>query len=531
MTPKVLISDKISKAAIKIFAENKLEVVYAPDLGSNPEELAKEIRKYNGLAIRSATKVTAKVLAHADNLQIIGRAGIGTDNINIEAASKRGIIVMNTPFGNTITTAEHTIALMFAVARQIPAASVSTHAGKWEKSKFLGVELSNKTLGVIGVGNIGKIVCDRARGLKMKILAYDPFLSEDSAAKLQIRKAELDELLTHSDVITLHVPLTEATRNILSRENLQRTKAGVRIINGARGGLVDEDALAELLTSGHIAGVGLDVFAVEPATNNPLFGLPNVVCTPHLGASTVEAQENVAVQVAQQMSDYLNAGAVTNSINMPAISAEEAKIMKPWINLAGHLGKFIGQLTDEPITAINILYDGSVCDLNLGALTCATVAGVMRRNTPDVNMVSAPIAAKEKGIRLSTTQQDKSGAFEGYIKLTMVSDIRTRSIAGTVFSDAKPRFIQIKGINIDAEVGAKMLYTTNKDSHGIIGILGKTLGNNGINIANFTLGRDSEGGEAIALLYTDQAIPPRVVAALEDTGKFGFVRPLEFDVA
>ncbi len=531
MTPRVLISDKLSKAAVRIFEENKIPVVFAPELGSNPEELLKEIHNYSGLATRSATKVTAEVLAKADNLQIIGRAGVGTDNINVEAASKRGIIVMNTPFGNTITTAEHAIALMFAVARQIPAASVSTHAGKWEKSKFLGVELTNKTLGVIGVGNIGKIVCDRARGLRMKILAYDPFISEESAAKLQVQKVELNELLAQSDIITLHVPLTDATRNILSRENLLRTKPGVRIINGARGGLVDEDALAELLTAGHIAGVGVDVFAVEPAVDSPLLGLPNVVCTPHLGASTAEAQENVAVQVAQQMSDYLIDGAVTNSINMPAISAVETKIMKPWIDLAGHLGRFIGQLTDEPIAAINVLYDGSVCDLNLDALTCATVAGVMRRHTPDVNLVSAPIVAKEKGIRLSTTRQDKSGAFEGYIKLTMVSKIRTRAIAGTVFSDAKPRFIQIKGINIDAEVGAKMLYTTNRDSPGIIGLLGQTLGTNGINIANFTLGRDTAGGEAIALLYTDQAIPANVVAELENTGKFGVVRPLEFNVA
>ncbi|WP_338549507.1 phosphoglycerate dehydrogenase [Roseovarius phycicola] len=531
MAPKVLVSDKLSETAVQIFRDRGIDVDFMPDLGKDKEKLREIISQYDGLAIRSATKVTPKILDAADNLKVIGRAGIGTDNIDKDAASKKGVIVMNTPFGNMITTAEHAIAMMFAVARQIPEASASTHSGKWEKSKFMGVELTGKTLGVIGAGNIGGIVCARALGLKMKVLAYDPFLGQEKADQMGVEKVELDELLARADFITLHVPLTDQTRNILSRENLGKTKPGVRIVNCARGGLVDEVALAELLKSGHVAGAAFDVFAEEPATENPLFNLPNVVCTPHLGAATTEAQENVALQVAEQMSDYLLTGAVTNALNMPSVTAEEAKVMGPWIKLADHLGNFIGQMTDEPVKAINILYDGVVSGMNLDALTCASVAGIMKSANPEVNMVSAPLIAKERGIKISTTRQDKSGAFEGYIKLTVVTSERERSIGGTVFSDGKPRFIQIKGINIDAEIGRHMLYTTNHDEPGIIGALGQTMGENDVNIANFTLGRSAVGGEAIALLYVDSPVPNPVIAKLHETGLFQQIRALQFDVA
>jgi len=531
MAPKVLVSDKLSESAVQIFRDAGIDVDFQPELGKDKAKLAEVIGRYDGLAIRSATKVTEKILNAATNLKVIARAGIGTDNIDKAAASKKGVIVMNTPFGNMITTAEHAIAMMFAVARQIPEASTSTHAGKWEKSKFMGVELTNKTLGVIGAGNIGGIVCDRARGLKMKVVAYDPFLGEEKAEKMAVEKVELDELLARADFISLHVPFTDATANILSRENLAKTKKGVRIINCARGGLVDEHALADMLKSGHIAGAAFDVFKEEPATENALFNLPNVVCTPHLGAATTEAQENVALQVAQQMSNYLNTGAVENALNMPSVTAEEAKIMGPWVSLAGHLGAFIGQMTDEPIKAINILYDGSVAQMNLDALNCASIAGIMKRVNPDVNMVSAPVIAAERGIKISTTNQEKSGTFDGYIKVTVVTEKRERSVAGTVFSDGKPRFIQIKGINIDAEIGAHMLYTTNEDVPGIIGLLGNTMGKNGVNIANFTLGRADVGGEAIALLYVDNPIPADVLKTLDGTGRFSQVKPLEFDIA
>ncbi|MEM9549597.1 MAG: phosphoglycerate dehydrogenase [Pseudomonadota bacterium] len=531
MAPKVLVSDKLSETALQIFRDRGIDVDFMPDVGKDKDRLAEIIGQYDGLAIRSATKVTPTILDQANGLKVIGRAGIGTDNIDKDAASKKGVIVMNTPFGNMITTAEHAIAMMFAVARQIPEASTSTHAGKWEKSKFMGVELTGKTLGVIGAGNIGGIVCDRARGLKMKVIAYDPYLGEEKAAQMQVEKVELDDLLARADFITLHVPLTDQTRNILSREALAKTKPGVRIINCARGGLVDEEALAEGLTSGHVAGAAFDVFSVEPAKENPLFDLPNVVCTPHLGAATTEAQENVALQVAEQMSNYLLTGAVENALNMPSVTAEEARVMGPWVKLAGHLGSFVGQMTDEPLKAINILYDGVAATMNLDALNCAVVAGIMKRFNPDVNMVSAPVVAKERGIQISTTRQDKSGAFEGYIKVTVVTEKRERSIGGTVFSDGKPRFIQIKGINIDAEVGRHMLYTTNEDVPGIIGALGHTMGDNGVNIANFTLGRSEAGGEAIALLYVDEPVPAEARAKLAETGLFTQIKPLEFDVA
>ena len=531
MAPKVLVSDKLSETAVQIFRDRGIDVDFDPSIGKDKDKLLSVIDQYDGLAIRSATKATEKIINAASNLKVIGRAGIGVDNIDRAAASKKGVIVMNTPFGNMITTAEHAIAMMFAVARQIPEASASTHAGKWEKSKFMGVELTGKTLGVIGAGNIGGIVCERALGLKMKVVAYDPFLSEERAEKVGVQKVELDDLLARADFITLHVPKTEQTNNILNAEAIAKLKPGVRVINCARGGLVDEAALAEALRSGHVAGAAFDVFEVEPATDSPLFKLPNVVCTPHLGAATTEAQENVAVQVAEQMSDYLLTGAVTNALNMPSVTAEEAKTMGPWLALAGHLGAFIGQMTSEPIKAINILYDGTVASMNLAALNCGVVAGIMKAGNPDVNMVSAPVIAEERGIKISTTNQNKSGVFDAYIKVTVVTQTRERSVAGTVFSDGKPRFIQIKGINVDAEIGRHMLYTTNNDVPGIIGILGSIMGRNDVNIANFTLGRAAEGGQAIALLYVDAPVSDVVLADLQATGKFNQVSRLEFDVS
>jgi len=530
MAPKVLVSDKLSETAVQIFRDRGIDVTFEPTLGKDKDALAKVIDQFDGLAIRSATKVTEKLLDRASNLRVVGRAGIGTDNVDKQAASRRGVIVMNTPYGNMITTAEHAIALMFAVARQIPEADASTQAGKWEKSRFMGVELTGKTLGVIGAGNIGGIVCQKAVGLGLRVIAYDPFLSEERAARLGVRKVELDELLTGTDIITLHVPLTDQTRNVLGPKNLAKTRKGVRIINCARGGLVDEAALAELIRSGHVAGAGFDVFETEPAIDSPLFGLPGVVCTPHLGASTSEAQENVALQVAEQMSDYLLTGAVSNALNMPSVTAEEAKVMGPWLKLADHLGAFVGQMTDEPIRSIEIVYNGIVKEMNLDALNCSVISGVMKSVNPDVNMVSAPVIARERGIEISTTRQDKSGVFDGYVKLIVHTQTRERSVAGTVFAGGKPRFIQIKGINIDAEIGAHMLYTTNEDVPGIIGALGQTMGENGVNIANFTLGRADKGSDAIALLYLDEQPRPDVLEELDATGLFKSLSPLRFDV-
>src|SRR3954452_11206017 len=376
-TPRVLISDALSPAAVQIFKDRGVAVDFEPELGKDKDRLAAVVGGYDGLAIRSATKVTAKILESAKALKVIGRAGIGVDNVDIPAATQKGVIVMNTPFGNSITTAEHAIAMMFALARQIPQADASTQGGKWEKNRFMGVELTAKVLGVVGCGNIGSIVANRAIGLHMRVIAFDPYLTPERALELGVEKVELDELLARADFITLHTPLTEKTRNILSAENLAKTKPGVRIINCARGGLVDEAALRAALESGHVGGAGFDVFVQEPAKENVLFGAPNFVATPHLGASTNEAQENVALQVAEQISDYLLTGAVTNALNSPSVTAEEAPRLKPFVALAEKLGGFAGQMVDFGIKAIDIAYEGAVSALNVKPLTAAALSGVM----------------------------------------------------------------------------------------------------------------------------------------------------------
>jgi D-3-phosphoglycerate dehydrogenase len=530
MAPRVLVSDKLSPTAVQIFKDRGVEVDYLPDLGPNKEKLLEVIGQYDGLAIRSATKVTEKLISAATNLKVVGRAGIGVDNVDIPAASRRGIIVMNTPFGNSITTAEHAVALMFAVARELPEADASTRAGKWEKNRFMGIEITGKTLGIIGCGNIGSIVATRGVGLKMHVIAFDPFLSEGRAEELGVEKVEIDELLARADFITLHTPMTDKTRGIINAENISKMKDGVRIINCARGGLIIEKDLVAALKSGKVAGAGIDVFEVEPATDNELFHLPNVVCTPHLGASTSEAQENVALQVAEQMSDYLIKGAVSNAINMPSITAEEAPRLKPFVKLAEVLGAFVGQVTEDPIQEVEVLFDGSTAAMNTRALVSAALAGLIRPQVADVNMVSAPVMVKERGIVLSEVRRDKSGVFDGYIKLTVKTASLTRSIAGTCFSDGKPRFIQIKGINLDAEVGQHMLYTTNNDTPGMIGLLGTICGKNNVNIANFSLGRDNPGGNAIAMLYLDERIPDHVLEELRINKAIVSAKPLEFDI-
>ena len=512
MAPRVLISDKLSPAAVAIFKERGVEVDVKP--GLDKDELARIIGDYDGLAIRSATKVTSKLLEHAAKLKVVGRAGIGVDNVDIPAATARGVIVMNTPFGNSITTAEHAIALMFALARQIPPADASTQAGKWEKNRFMGVELTGKTLGVIGCGNIGSIAATRGLGLKMRVIAYDPFLSPDRAAEIGVEKVELDDLLARADFITLHTPLTAQTRNILSAENLAKTKKGVRIINCARGGLVDEAALRAALDSGQVAGAAFDVFVEEPAKANPLFGHPNFIATPHLGASTSEAQENVALQVAEQMSDYLIRGAITNAVNFPSITAEEAPKLRPFIALAEGLGSFAGQLTTAPIEKVAITYEGAVADLKIKALTSAAIAGLLRPSLQDVNVVSAPSVAASRGIVIEEMTRAAQGDYESFITLSVTTRDLTRSIGGTVFHDGKPRILAIKGIKIDAEFTPSMIYVTNEDKPGFIGRFASVLGDAGVNIATFALGRDEQGGSAIALVSVDGDVPQPVLDAV-----------------
>ncbi|MDX5595407.1 phosphoglycerate dehydrogenase [Pseudovibrio sp. SPO723] len=528
MAPKVLISDKLSPAAVEIFKERGCEVDFLPDVGKDKEKLAEIIGQYDGLAIRSATKVTEKILAAADNLKVIGRAGIGVDNVDIPAATTKGVIVMNTPFGNAITTAEHAVAMMFAVARQLPAADTSTQAGKWEKSKFMGTEITSKTLGLIGCGNIGSIVADRAIGLKMRVVAFDPFLSDERAQDIGVEKVDLDTLLARADFITLHTPLTDKTRNIIDAAAIEKMKKGAYLINCARGGLVDEVALRAGLDSGKIGGAAVDVFVEEPAKENPLFGAPNVVCTPHLGASTTEAQENVALQVAEQMADYLVKGAVSNALNMPSITAEEAPKLTPFVKLAELLGSFAGQATETGIKGIRIEYEGEVAEMNVKAMTAAAVTGVLQPLLQTVNMVSAPVMARERGITIEDIRREQHGVYENYIRLTIITERQERSVAGTVFSDGKPRIIQIKGINMEAELGENMLYVTNDDKPGFIGQLGSILGEAGVNIATFNLGRKAEGEEAICLVEVDGQIPADALEKIAAIGQVNQVKQLHF---
>ena len=502
--PKVLISDKMSPLAEQTFKDRGVEVDFKP--GLSKEELIAIIGDYDGLAIRSSTKVTPNVLKAAKKLKVIGRAGIGVDNIDVPAATAGGVVVMNTPFGNSITTAEHAIAMMMALARQIPEANSSTHAGKWEKSRFMGMELTGKTLGLIGCGNIGSVVAERALGLKMKVVAFDPFLAVERAADLGILKVELDELFARADVISLHTPLTDQTRGIVGKEAFSKMKEGVRIVNCARGGLVDEAALLVALNSGKVAGAALDVFEVEPAKASPVFGHEHVICTPHLGASTSEAQVNVALQVAEQLSDYLLTGGVTNALNMPSLSAEEAPKLKPYMVLAKQIGGFAGQITETGLKRVVIEYEGHVGSLNTSPLTAVVLEGLLSPLMSSVNMVNAPVVAKERNIQITEVKHDREGDYHTFIRLTVETDRGERTVAGTLFANGAPRLVDVDGVRLEAELSSDMLYVVNDDKPGFIGALGSLLGYNGVNIATFALGQRLEGQEAVALIAVDQPL-------------------------
>jgi D-3-phosphoglycerate dehydrogenase / 2-oxoglutarate reductase len=507
--PRVLISDQMDPKAEQIFRERGCDVDVVT--GKTPEELGEIIGQYDGLAIRSTTKLTKELIEKAVNLKVVGRAGIGVDNIDIPAASVKGIVVMNTPFGNSITTAEHAIALMFALARQLPEANAQTQAGKWPKNDFMGVEVTGKTLGLIGAGNIGSIVASRALGLRMKVVAFDPFLTPERAVEMGVEKADLDGLLAKADFITLHTPLTDQTRNILSAANIAKCKKGVRIINCARGGLVDEEALKAALDSGQVGGAALDVFLKEPAKESPLFGTPNFISTPHLGASTDEAQVNVAIQVAEQLSDYLVNGGVTNALNMPSLSAEEAPKLRPYMALAEKLGSLVGQLAHDNLTKISIEVEGAAAQLNIKPIVGAVLCGLMRRYTDTVNMVNAPFLAKERGMDVREVRHDREGDYHTLIRVTVATSQGDRSVAGTLFGNSGPRLVEIFGIGLEAELEGNMLYIVNEDAPGFIGRVGSLLGQNDLNIGTFQLGRRSAGGEAILLLTMDEAIPEPVL--------------------
>ena len=523
--PKVLISDKMSDLAAEVFQRRGIEVDVKT--GLSPEELCAIIGDYDGLAVRSSTKVRGPVFDAATNLKVVGRAGIGVDNVDMDAATAKGVVVMNTPFGNSITTAEHAIAMLMSLARDIPQANASTHAGKWEKSRFMGVEITGKVLGIIGCGNIGSVVADRAQGLKMRVIAFDPYLTEDRAKDLGVEKVTLDDLLARADFISLHTPLTDATRHVVDAEALAKTRKGVRLINCARGGLVDEKALKDALDSGHVAGAAIDVFEEEPATDNALFGMEQVICTPHLGASTAEAQEKVAVQIAEQISDYLLDGAVANALNMPSVTAEEAPRLKPYMALANQLGSFAGQATRSAIREVTISYEGVCGELNCKPLTAVVLQGLLGPTVEGVNMVNAPIIAKQRDVVVREVRSDNAGSFQTRIQVSVTTEDQTRSISGTLVHDL-PRLTDIKGISIDASLGRHMLYITNYDKPGLVGALGSLLGNAGINIAAFNFGRSEPGGDSIALLEVDEAPPPSVVSEIQALENVVLVQVMRF---
>jgi D-3-phosphoglycerate dehydrogenase len=501
--PKVLIADKMSVAATEVFKSRGVDVDVIT--GLSKDELIKIIPEYDGLAVRSSTRPDAEIIAAAKNLKVIGRAGIGVDNVDIKAATNNGVVVMNTPFGNAITTAEHAIAMLFSAARQIPSASARTQNGEWPKSDFKGMELFNKTLGLIGCGNIGKLVAERALGLKMKVIAYDPYLTDERAVKLGVEKVELEDLFKRADAITLHTPLVEGTKNIVSRKHLGMTKKGVIIVNCARGGLVDEDALKDALDAGHVRAAALDVFAVEPAKEHALFGTPNFIATPHLGASTIEAQENVAVQVAEQMADYLLTGAVSNALNTPSISAEEAPRLKPFVDLADKLGRLMGQLLHEPAKSIELTFKGGVTALNTKPMTAAALAGMLKVAMPDANMVNAPVLAKERGIAVTESFVDEAERAESLIRITVETAERKFAVVGTIYR-GEPRIVRLFGVQMDAAFFENMLYVRNEDRPGFVGKLGNILGEAGVNIATFSMGRMEQGGEAVCLVAVDAVV-------------------------
>ena len=527
---KVLISDKMSPLAAQTLKQRGIEVIENYDIHKDKDAFIALLREVDGVAIRSATKITRPILEAmtGGTLKVIGRAGIGVDNVDIPAATAQGIVVMNTPFGNSITTAEHAIALMFALARELPAADTSTRAGKWEKNRFMGVEMTGKTLGVIGCGNIGSIVAERAHGLKMKVVAFDPFLTPERALELGVDKVTLDELLARADFISLHTPLTESTRNILSAENLAKTKKGVRIVNCARGGLIDEAALYALLKSGHVAGAALDVFVEEPATASPLFELPNFICTPHLGASTTEAQVNVALQVADQIAEYLTTGGVSNALNLPSLTPEEAPKLKPYMALAEKLGLLAGQLAGDGIQAVTVEYEGAIAELNTKPVTAGVLAGLFKPHSDTVNMVNAPAIAKDRNIDVADVRHERDSDYHTLVRLTVKTPSGDKTVAGTLFGNREPRLIELEGIKVEADLDGNMLYVVNDDKPGFIGRLGTALGEANVNIGTFHLGRRTEGSEAVLLLSLDSGMPEWLIAQVAELPHVRQAKALSF---
>jgi D-3-phosphoglycerate dehydrogenase len=510
---KVLISDNLHKAGVAILDQHpNIEVDFRP--GLSPEELKEAIRDADGLAIRSATKVTAELINAAPRLKVIGRAGTGLDNVDIPAASRKGIVVMNTPGGNTITTAEHAFALMMALARNIPQAAASMAEGKWDKKKYQGVEIFNKTLGIIGLGRIGRVVAERGLGFKMRVIGYDPFISKDLASSLGIELVSLDELLARSDFITIHTPKTKDTTKLINRTAFHKMKRGVRLVNCARGGIVDEGALLEAIEEGKVAGAALDVFESEPLPeNSPLRQSPRIICTPHLGASTEDAQANVSVAICEQILEYLLYGTIMNAVNAPSVSREAMTQLRPYLTLAEALGAFQAQITEGAITSVSVAYIGEVSKLDTNPLTHSILKGLLFPVVGDeVNYVNAPSMAASRGIAISEQKMATGEDFTNLIRLTVRAGMEENVVAGTIFGKYEPRIVQINKFRLEAIPEGHMLFIYNTDRPGVIGAIGTTIGKHDINIARMTVGQEKERGQNIILLTTDTPVTPECLA-------------------
>jgi D-3-phosphoglycerate dehydrogenase len=512
---KVLISDNLSEKAVEVLKSRpgiKCDVVAK----LTPEELKEKIKDYNALAVRSATKVTAEVLEAGHRLKVVGRAGIGVDNIDVAAATKKGVVVMNTPGGNTITTAEHAVAMMLALARNIPQATASMKMGKWEKKKFQGTELTGKTLGILGVGNIGSIVASRALGLKMNVMAYDPYIAPEAADKLGVKLVNLDELYTKSDFISVHVPLTNETRNLIDSKAFGKMKKGVKLINCSRGGIVNEKDLAGAIKAGIVSSAAVDVFDTEPPPrDNPLIGLEEIILTPHLGASTREAQENVAIAIAEQIADYLIEGTIRNAVNVPSVPAELLASLGPYITLGEKLGSFQGQTLKGAIEEIAVEYSGEVVDYDVAPITIACIKGILDQLLDQyVNFVNAPFVAKERGIKVVEVKSSRAIDFASSVTIKVKTKEKEFLVEGALFGKKEPRIVRIDRFFLDAVPEGYLLVLHNKDKPGVIGNVGTLLGENNINIARLHLGRQTSGGEAVSVWNIDTPLSKGVTEKL-----------------
>ncbi len=527
-TPRVWIADKMSSRAADIFRARGIDVDNRPQL-SDDEKLA-IAGDYDGIAVRSSTTLKDELLAAAKNVRVIGRAGIGVDNIDTQACSRRGVVVMNTPFGNTITTAELAVAHIVAAARMIPLASASTKAGRWEKARFMGMELSSKKAGVIGAGNIGAIVCNRLQGLHMTVYVYDPFISDERAGDMGVHKvASVAELAAMVDVLTIHVPLLDATHNLIDAEIMGVMKKGSILINCARGGIVDEIALYQACKSGHLRAAALDVYASEPARENPLFELDNVYCTPHIGASTDEAQENVAVQIAEQMSDYLLEGTISNAVNVPSLSGSEATQLAPYTDLSLRLGQFMGQLLQPGYAQVSIDFEGHVATLNRKPLINAVLQGLLSQSMDEINAVNAGVIARERGIELLEQAREQSDHFNNLIRVTVRGDDGERCVSGTLFDGHRPRLVSLDRCDIEQTPAGDMIFLQNLDKPGVIASVGEILAHHQINIGDFRLGRNSKREYAVSLVSVDSPPSVDVCARLAELENMMCVRHIALD--